>query len=217
MCIGFWLLKYFLRPQSMYILKALNAYWELLSRKAGSVSVFLVPGMIQPGPPYSNQCSWLFRSYWQIFSRQITARFAFLIPVSEPDNSVSHIWPLGSIRDHWSKFGWRTNKQVSNLLLWRQQFSTASDRPLEYSGTMHTKVFSVSGLLLKLVPLLNAYLFFRSQNTCSSSFFTACQTLYHAPSGIISSEVGTLLSRFCTWENWGRDRLSTSAMGLLCC
>lgn len=47
---------------------------------------------------------------------------------------------------------------------------------------MHTTVFSVSGLLPKLVPLLNAYLFFRSQNTCSSSFFTACQTLYRAPS-----------------------------------
>lgn len=62
---------------------------------------------------------------------------------------------------------------------------------------MHTTVFLVSGLLPKLVPLLNAYLFFRSQNTCSSSFFTACQTLYRVPSGIIASEVGALLSRFC--------------------
>lgn len=79
------------------------------------------------------------------------------------------------------------------MLLERQQFRTSCDRHREYSGTMHTKVFSVPGLRLQPAPLFNASLFFRCWNTHSSPFFTVCQTLSYAPLGIISSEVGPLL------------------------
>lgn len=160
------------------------------------------------------------RSYWQIFSRQITVRFAFLIPAlgpnsltvsSGPQEAFKILVTLSKVEQVWVV---SSNQQVS---LTCGYGDSSSELHLTHTGNTQEqcKVFSVSGFRFILVPLFNAYLFFRSQNTCSYSFLRiyCVSSLSCVPSGIISPEAGTWLSPVLQMREWQQRDVKHLARG----